>query len=108
VADAIGDVLPLGVGVSLSPVAIIAVTLMLVTRQARVNGPIFVVGWLIGLAVVGIVLLAIASPLDAADDGETATWVAVLKLALGTLLLLVAVRQWRARPGEWEVAAMPK
>ena len=52
--EAIGDVLPLGVGVALSPIPIIAVTLMLVSRRARANGPLFVLGWLLGLAVVGV------------------------------------------------------
>ena len=44
VADAIGQVLSLGVGVSLSPVPIIAVVLMLGTPRARVNGPAFLLG----------------------------------------------------------------
>jgi hypothetical protein len=39
VGQAIGQVLPLAVGVALSPVPIIAVVLMLVTERARVNGP---------------------------------------------------------------------
>ena len=47
--QAIGGSLPLAIGVALSPVAIIAVVLMLTTEKARVNGPAFVLGWLIGL-----------------------------------------------------------
>jgi hypothetical protein len=43
-ADAIGQVLSLGVGVALSPVPIIAVVLMLGTPRARANGPAFVLG----------------------------------------------------------------
>jgi hypothetical protein len=38
VGQAIGGSLALAVGVALSPVPIIAVVLMLTTRQARVNG----------------------------------------------------------------------
>src|ERR1044072_6700521 len=49
--QAIGGSLPLALGVALSPVAIIAVVLMLTSRRAKVNGPVFVLGWLIGLAV---------------------------------------------------------
>ena len=51
--DAIGQVLSFGVGVALSPVPIIAVVLMLGTPRARSNGPAFVAGWILGLAVVG-------------------------------------------------------
>jgi threonine/homoserine/homoserine lactone efflux protein len=100
--------LSLAVGVALSPIPIIAVILMLVTPRARANGPAFVVGWLIGLAVVGTIVLLIASPSDANDNGEPATWVDVLKLVLGALLVLIALKQWRSRPHEGEEAPAPK
>ena len=45
--EAIGQSLPLAVGVALSPVRIIAVVLMLATARARANGPAFVLGWLL-------------------------------------------------------------
>jgi Sap, sulfolipid-1-addressing protein len=106
--EAIGQVLPLAIGVAISPVPIIAVILMLVTPRARANGPAFVVGWLVGLAVVGAVVLAIAHPADASDDDGPATWVNVLKLVLGLALVLVALRQWRGRPREGEEAAVPR
>jgi Sap, sulfolipid-1-addressing protein len=53
IGAAIGQILPLAVGVALSPVPIIAVALMLMSQRARLNGPLFVIGWLIGLAVIG-------------------------------------------------------
>jgi threonine/homoserine/homoserine lactone efflux protein len=108
VADAIGQVLSLGVGVSLSPVPIIAVVLMLGTPRGRVNGPVFVLGWILGLAVVGTIVLLAASGADANDGGEPATWVDWTKLALGVLLLLVALKQWRGRPRGSDEAALPK
>jgi threonine/homoserine/homoserine lactone efflux protein len=74
--QAIGQMLPLAVGVALSPVPIIAVGLMLVTPRARVNG--------------------------------SATWVDVLKLVLGLLLLLGALKQWRGRPHGDDEPATPK
>jgi threonine/homoserine/homoserine lactone efflux protein len=108
VEDAIGQVLSLGVGVALSPVPIIAVVLMLGTARARSNGPAFVLGWVIGLAVVGTIVLLAASGADASEGGEPATWVGVLELVLGCLLALVAVRQWRGRPRKGDEAALPK
>jgi threonine/homoserine/homoserine lactone efflux protein len=105
--DAIGQVLSLGVGVALSPVPIIAVVLMLGTRRARSNGPAFVLGWVAGLAVVGAIVLLAAGGADASEDGEPATWVDVVKIVLGALLLLVALRQWRGRPRAGEEAKMP-
>ena len=105
---AIGQVLSLGVGVALSPVPIIAVVLMLGTPRARANGPAFVLGWVVGLALVGTLVLLAASGADASEGGEPATWVDVLKLVLGCLLALVAVKQWRGRPHEGDEAALPK
>jgi threonine/homoserine/homoserine lactone efflux protein len=106
--QAVGQILPLAVGVALSPIPIIAVVLMLVSERARVNGPAFVIGWLVGLAVVGAFVLAVAGGIDTTDDGEPATWVGVLKLVLGLLLLLVGAKQWRGRPAEGEEPPPPK
>jgi hypothetical protein len=106
--DAIGGSLPLAVGVALSPMPIIAVVLMLTTRRARVNGPAFVAGWLVGLGVVGAIVLAIAGPAKASQSGGPATWVSWLKIALGIVLLLVAVREFQGRPRGDDKAALPK
>jgi threonine/homoserine/homoserine lactone efflux protein len=106
--DAIGQVLSFGVGVALSPVPIIAVVLMLGTPRARANGPAFVLGWVIALALVGTIVLLVASGAGASEDEEPATWVSVLKLVLGALLVLLALRQWRGRPRHGAEAAMPK
>jgi hypothetical protein len=108
VGEAIGDILPVAVGVALSPVPIIAVILMLVTPRARVNGPAFLVGWLVGLAVVGAIVMAVAGPADTADAGMPPTWASVVQLVLGLLLLLVAGRQFRGRPRGDDEPPMPK
>jgi threonine/homoserine/homoserine lactone efflux protein len=108
VGQAIGQVLSLGVGVALSPVPIIAVVLMLGTPRARSNGPAFVLGWVLGLALVGAILLLVASGADASEQGEPATWVDVVKLVLGALLALVAVKQWRGRPRGSDLPELPK
>lgn len=106
-AQAIGQVLPLGVGVALSPVPIVGVVLMLGTPRARANALAFLLGWVGGLAVVGAVVLLIASGADATDGREPADWVSVLHLVLGVVLLGVALRQWRARPRHGEQPEMP-
>jgi hypothetical protein len=105
--QAIGGSLPLAIGIAISPIPIIAVVLMLTTPRARVNGPAFILGWLLGLGVIGAIVLAIADPAKASSSGAPATWVSWLKIVLGVLLLLVAVRQFRGRPHDQEQAAMP-
>jgi threonine/homoserine/homoserine lactone efflux protein len=106
--QAIGQSLTIAVGVAVSPLPIVGVVLMLVTERGRLNGPAFIVGWWVGLAIVGAIVLSIAGGADASSQGEPATWVNVLKLVLGVLLLLVAVRNWRGRPRAGEDAPTPK
>ena len=93
---AIGGSLPLAVGIALSPLPIIAVVLMLTSRKAKVNGPAFILGWLIGLGIVGAIALALAGTGGASKSGSPAAWVSWVKIALGVLLLLVAARQFRS------------
>jgi threonine/homoserine/homoserine lactone efflux protein len=106
-ADAIGQVLVFGLGVGLSPIPIIAVVLMLGTPRARANGPAFVLGWIVGLALVGTIILVVAGGAGATEGDQPATWVSVLLLVLGAVLVLLAVRQWRGRPRRGQEAAMP-
>jgi threonine/homoserine/homoserine lactone efflux protein len=107
VGQAIGDLLPSAVGVALSPVPIIAVILMLGTPRARSNGPAFAVGWVLGLVVVSVIVLAAASGADDPDSGAS-TSADTVKLVLGLVFLVMALRQWRGRPREGEEPTMPK
>lgn len=102
--DAIAGVLPSAVAVALSPIPIIGVVLMLSTPKARTNGPAFALGWVLGLAVVStlVVTLVGAAPTSAAQDGTQ--WV---KVALGVMLLGLAVRAWQRRPAEGAEPEMP-
>jgi Sap, sulfolipid-1-addressing protein len=53
---------------------------------------------MVGLAVVGTVLLLVASGERASEVGGPADWVSVVKIGLGIALLVLAVTQWRGRP----------
>ena len=106
--EAIGDLLPAAVGAAISPFPIIAIVLMLVSPRGRVNGPAFLVGWLVGVGLGGAILLALAGSASANDDGQPADWVSWVKLALGVLLLLLALKQWRGRPHGDEEPVTPK
>jgi threonine/homoserine/homoserine lactone efflux protein len=107
VSDAIGQVLSFGVGVAISPVPIIAVVLMLGTARARANGPGFLLGWIVGLAAVGGIVLVASGAADASDDSGPAAWVSWLKIVLGALSLVFALRQWRGRPAPGAETELP-
>jgi threonine/homoserine/homoserine lactone efflux protein len=106
--QAIGQVLAFGVGVAISPIPIIAVVLMLATPRGRTNGPAFLGGWVAGIAVLGTIVLLVAGGASASKSGGPATWVSILKLVLGLVLLQLAVRRWRERPRPGTQPELPK
>jgi hypothetical protein len=106
--EGIAEVLTLAVGVAISPVPIIAVILMLFSRRARVNGPVFALGWALALALVSGVVYALADVGDAAADSTASDAVSWGKIVLGVLLLLLAARQWRSRPAPGAEPELPK
>ena len=101
---AIGAVLPLALGVALSPIPIIAVVLMLATPRGGVNGSSFLLGWLVGLLVVGTIVLLLSGGAGGSDGSGPATWVGVVSLLLGVALIVLAGLQWRRRPRGGTVA----
>ena len=106
-SEAIGNLLPAAVGVGLSPIPIVAVILMLGTPKARSNGPAFAIGWVLGLTVVCVVVLAVAGGADD-PDSTTSDSVHWLQIALGLAFLAMARRQWKKRPKRGEAPTMPK
>jgi hypothetical protein len=100
--------LPLAIGIAISPLPIIAIILMLITPKARSNGLAFLAGWLLGLAIVGTIVLIVANTSDVATSSGPSRTVSAIKLVLGLLLLVAAWRQLGKRPQPGAVAPMPK
>jgi hypothetical protein len=104
---AVGDVLGLAAAVAVSPLPIIANILILATPRGRLNGPLFTLGWILGLGALGAIMLAIGGPGGASTHHHPATWVGGLKLAVGVLLVLFGARQWHRRPADPSQAQLP-
>jgi Sap, sulfolipid-1-addressing protein len=104
----ISEVLTFAVGVAISPVPIIAVILMLFSQRARVNGPVFLLGWVLALAVVSGVVYVASDQSGAGADSTVSDSISWGKILLGVLLLLLAVRSWRDRPAPGTNPEMPK
>ena len=104
----VGEILPLALVVAISPINVIPVILLLFTKRPLVNASCFFVGFFAGVAAVLVALVAIAEAVDLTSGSGHSTWVAVLKMALGTYLLVAAVRKFRSRPRDGEGGAMPK
>ena len=108
IGPSIADVLPLAVGVLVSPIPIIAVILMLFSPRARSNGPAFLVGWIVGLGVVSAIVYAISNGADVSGSSGASDGTSVVKMVLGGVLVLMGFRHWRKRPAHGEAAPMPK
>ncbi|TXK17850.1 GAP family protein [Homoserinibacter sp. GY 40078] len=102
----IGGVLPLAVGVAISPIPIIAAILMLLSPRARVTAPAFLLGWLAGIVVVTSVF-ALVSTLVETGASDPPLIFAIVRIVLGMVLIGLAVRQWQRRPRTGQEAALP-
>ncbi|MDJ0395134.1 GAP family protein [Rhodococcus sp. G-MC3] len=95
----LGDLLPLAIGVAVSPIPIIAAILMLLGKHAGSTSIGFAAGWIGGIIIATTIFVLVGSAATGSDDEPSATssWI---KLAIGVLLLLVGIRQWRTRGAE--------
>lgn len=103
----IGEILPLALGVAISPIPIIAAILMLLSPKARVTSVGFLLGWVAGIVVAVTVFTVLSSVLPGGETDASNPVKGVIQLVLGALLLLLALRQWRGRPKAGEEPALP-
>src|SRR5262245_38936577 len=89
-------VLPLAVGVALSPLPVIAVILMLLTPTEGRRSLWFLGGWVVGIACECALFVLISARLDLSTDPSSET-TGRLQIALGGVLLLLALLLWLQR-----------
>jgi threonine/homoserine/homoserine lactone efflux protein len=104
----VGDILPLALGIAISPIPIIAAILMLLSPKAKGTSVGFLLGWVLGIVVAIVLFTLLASVIPEQDPDASKPIAGTIKIILGLGLLLLAVRQWRSRPKPGEVAALPK
>lgn len=91
----IGQILSHGVGVAISPLALVAIILLLATPRARANAVTFAITWIVALAAIVAVLIAISGLVGASHHDHPATWVGWAKLVIGLAALTIAAQQAR-------------
>ena len=64
----IGEILPLALGIAVSPIPIIAAILMLLSPRAKGTSVGFLLGWVVGIVVAVTVFTLLAAELPASDD----------------------------------------
>ncbi len=104
--EVIGEILPLAIGLALSPFPLIAITLLALSERGRGPGVAFLFGRFITATILVFVCAELSEALE--KSGQTEPVVAVLRVIVGLTLLWLAVRKWGKRPGPDEDPVLPK
>lgn len=105
---AIADVLPLAMGVAISPVPIIAAILILLSPEARSTSVAFLAGWLLGIIIPVVVFTFVAGLLPESDPELAHPIAGVVQLVLGLLVFSMGWRQWAGRPSAQATVKLPQ
>jgi hypothetical protein len=103
----LGALLPLAIAVTISPIPIIAEILLLFTRRPVAAASAYLVGFMVGVAVVLGILVIVANAINLSESGPS-KGAGTLQLVLGAVLVVASVRRFRTRPKEGEAAPTPK
>jgi hypothetical protein len=98
VVGAILSTVPLGLGIALNPIAIVASILIVRTASSRLNAVAFLLGWIAGLALLVLLVTRLVELQLAAFRGRLPPLPALIWIVLGALLLVAAVWTFRRRP----------
>ncbi len=107
-SQAIGNLIPYALGIATSPIAIIAVILMVLSKRGRANSSSFLGGWLFGVVGASVVLLALSRNLHNGANGSPSHTSSILEVILGVFLVVLAAQSFRKRPQAGEKAVLPK
>lgn len=96
---AIGDTIPLAIGLALSPFAIVTGIVLLLGQKGRLKTMFFALGWLVAILVIAAIALVVVDVADAAyTDDEVTSGVNVVQLIFAVLFLALALVSWLRRP----------
>lgn len=98
------ELIPLALVVALSPLSIIPAVLVLQTPRPRPAGLAFLAGWLIGLAALTSIFLAV-SGLMGGLGGKPPGWASWLRIVVGAALIVFGIYRWLTRK---KAAHVPK
>jgi threonine/homoserine/homoserine lactone efflux protein len=94
--DALAELIPLALVVALSPLSIIPAVLVLHSPRPRPTGLAFLVGWVVGLAVLTLIFVEVSSLLGG-GRGTPPSWASYLRIVVGAALIVFGVYKWLTR-----------
>ena len=98
--------LPIAFGVAASPMTIVALIILLMTPRALPNSYAFLLGWFIGLFLVGTVVLI--SPGFIAFTNSPTSVAGWVRIGLGTLFLIICIFLIKNLPKKGQETVPPK
>lgn len=105
---AIGELLPLAVAIAISVTTIITTVLMLLSPKAKSRTVGLLVGCVVGVGGAVALFTLLADMLPTQDSGGSSLEASVIRMVVGVLLVVLALRQWRGRPASGDRAELPK
>jgi hypothetical protein len=90
------ELIPLALVVALSPLTIIPAVLVLHSPAPRPTGLAFLVGWILGLAVLTQIFVEVSSLLGGGLD-RPPSWASYVRIVAGGALILFGVYKWLTR-----------
>ncbi len=94
----VARIVVLALGVALSPVPIVAVLIILLTKRARRGSLVFLAAWIAGNAVAITLAIAFAGNINLPSEGLDLPSEGLMTLLLGVGLFITA---WLSRRGRW-------
>ena len=85
--EAIIKSFPMAMGIAFSPGPILAIIMLLMTKRAKISGPVFLLGWIIGIQLVGSIIIFMPGVI--ASHGGMSDATGTVKIITGILLLLL-------------------
>ena len=105
--EAIGEMLPLSLGIAISLTTIITTFLMLLSPKAKGRSVALLIGCVVGVAGAVALFTWLSAQLPTHDSDGPSPAAGVVKLVGGVVLVLLAARQWRKRPAPGEEPELP-
>lgn len=94
--SALAELIPLALVVALSPLSIIPAVLVLHSPRPKPAGLAYLVGWVIALAALTSMFLAISGLLGGMHD-KPPSWASWLRIVIGAALLVFGIFRWATR-----------
>jgi Sap, sulfolipid-1-addressing protein len=102
--DLIVSLIPLALGVVISPLAIMALVAVLLARRAKRNGIAFLIGWILAIAVTLLISLAVLARRGVQPTATQPIWVAYVRIVLALIVVLIGI--YSLRRGRGRIVAM--